>query len=47
MAKADKILDGLKNKMDKNGVRKLDYLREKGTGIWLATTPNNLCETVL
>ena len=30
--KADKILDGLKNKINKFGARKLDYLREKGTG---------------
>ena len=32
LAKADKILDGIKNKMDKKCARKLDYLREKVTG---------------
>ena len=32
VAKADKILDGLKNKMDKFGARKLDYLRGRGQG---------------
>ena len=41
VAKVDIILDGLKNQMDKKGARKLDYLREKGTGTWLAATPNN------
>ena len=45
--KADTILDGLKNKMDKFGTRKLNYLRERGTGTWLAATPSNLCGTVL
>ena len=33
--------------MDKVGARKLDYLREKGTGTWLAATPINLYGTVL
>ena len=47
VVKADKILDGLKSKMDKFGARKLDYLREKGTGTWLAATPINLCGTML
>ena len=43
VVKADKILDGLKSKMNKFGARKLDYLREKGTvtGAWLAVTPSN------
>ena len=30
--KADKILDGLKNKINKFGARKLDYVRERRTG---------------
>ena len=47
VAKADRILDGLKSKMDKFGARKVDYLREKGTGAWLASTPSNLCGTVI
>ena len=33
--------------MNKFGARILDYLREKGTGTWLAATPSNLCGTVL
>ena len=47
LAKVDKILDRIKNKMDKKCARKLDYLREKVTGTWLTVTPNNLCSTVL
>ena len=47
MVKADNFLDGLKSKMDKLGARELDYLREMGTVIWSAATPNNLCGTVL
>ena len=32
VVKADRILDGLKSKMDKFGAWKLDYLRERGQG---------------
>ena len=43
----DTILDGLKNKMEIFGARKLDYLRKKGTETQLAITPNKLYGTVL
>lgn len=33
--------------MEKNCSRRLDYLREKGTGTWIAVIPNNLCGAVL
>ena len=32
VVKTDNFLDGLKNKMDTFGARKLDYLRERGRG---------------
>ena len=33
--------------MDKDGVRRLNYLKEKGTGTWLAATPSFICGTIL
>ena len=47
MVKMDKILDRLKNNMDIFRARKLDYLREKETRSCLATSPNNVCGTIL
>ena len=32
LAESDDFLRKVENGMDKNGVRKLDYLKEKGTG---------------
>ena len=46
-AKFEKTLESVRSKMDKLGTRRLDYSKEKGTGTWLATTPNNTCGTVL
>ena len=41
------LLGTIKRSIEKKGARRLDYLKEKGTGTWLAATPNNLCGTVL
>ena len=40
------LLEKIKNSIEKKGAMRLDYLKEKGTGTWLAATPNNLCGTV-
>ena len=45
--KFEKTLKGVRSKIDKLGARRLDYLKEKGTGTWLAVSPNNMCTTVL
>ena len=36
LAVSDDVLRKVENGMNKNGVRNLDYLKEKGTGTWLA-----------
>ena len=41
------LLEKSKSCIEKEGARRLDYLKEKGTGTWLVATPNNLCGTVL
>ena len=46
-AKFEKTLESVRSKMNKLGARRLDYLKEKGTGAWLAATPNNTCGIVL
>ena len=47
--KLRKIWKVFRSKIDKLGVRRLDYWKEKekGTGTWLAATPNTMCGTVL
>ena len=41
------LLQKIKCSIEKKGSRRLEYLKEKGTGLWLATTLNNPCGTVL
>ena len=41
------FLEKIKSSIEKKGARRLDYIKEKETGTWLAATPNNLCGTVL
>ena len=45
--KSDDVLMKVRSRLDKNGIWRLDYFIEKGTGIWLAATSNNMCGTVL
>ena len=33
--------------MQKKEIRRLNYLKEKGTGAWLAATPSFVCGTIL
>ena len=39
-AASDDLLRKVENGMDENGVRSLNYVKEKGTGTWLAATPS-------
>ena len=45
--KSDDVLMKVRSRLDKNGIWRLDYFIDKGRGIWLAATPNNMCGTVL
>ena len=47
LAASDDVLRKVENGMDKNGVRRLDYLKEKRTWTWLAATLIFICGTVL
>ena len=47
LAASDDVLRKVENGIDKNGVRRLNYLKEKGTGTRLAATPSFICGTVL
>ena len=47
LAASDDVLRKVKSGMDKNGVRRLDYVKEKGPGTWFATTPSFICGTFL
>ena len=45
--KIEKIMKGVRSKIDKLEPRRLDHLKEKGTETLLAATPNNMCGTNL
>ena len=47
LAAADDVLRKIKSGIDKNRTRRLNYLKEKGTGSWLAATLSYICGTVL
>ena len=47
LAASDNVLRKMENRMDKNGARRLNYLKKKGTETWLAATPSVICGTVL
>jgi len=47
LAASDDVLREVESGIDKNGVRRLNYLKEKGTGTWLAVTPIFICGTVI
>ena len=44
---SDEVLKKIEKEIDKKGARRLNYLKEKGTGTWLAATPSFMCGTVL
>ena len=46
-ANSEILLKKIKSSIEKKGARRLKYLKEKRTGMWLAATPNDLCRTVL
>ena len=41
------LLEKIKSSIEKKGARRLKYLKEKGSGTWLAANSNNLCGTLL
>ena len=40
------LLGKIKSSIKKTGARRLNYLKEKEIGVWLAATLNNLCGKV-
>ena len=44
---SDDILRKVESGMQKKEIRRLNYLKEKGTGAWLAATPSFVCGTIL
>ena len=46
-ANFEKTLESVRSKMNKLGAQRLEYLKEKGSGTWLAATSNKPCGTVL
>ena len=47
LAASDDVPRKVESGIDKNGARRLNYLKEKGTGTWLAATPSFICGTAL
>ena len=47
LAASDDVLWKVESGIDKNGARKLNYLKVKWTGTWLAATFSFICGTVL
>ena len=47
LAAANDELRNIESGIDKNGTRRLNYLKEKGIVTWLAATPSYICGTVL
>ena len=47
LAASDDVIRTVESGVDKNGARRLNYLKDKGTGAWLAVTPSFICGTVL
>ena len=43
----DSVLKNIRGGLAKKSIRHLEYLQEKGTGTWLAATPNNSYGKVL
>ena len=44
---SDDILRKVESGMQKKEIRRLNYLKEKGTGTWLVATPSFVCGTIL
>ena len=46
-ATSDDVLLKIESRLEKNGIRMLNYLKDKGTGIWLVATPSFVHGAVL